>query len=224
MDKIIQVVEENHGYVSYKRNSDGSQSPYELNLTYIDAFLWKKDMNTEQVEINTINENPEATQVKRFLASQAIQMVLPGVPAVYIHSLLGSHNWTEGVKKTGRPRTINREKLNIDSVMAELEDKGSFRYQVFSGYSHLLRVRQSQSAFHPNAAFEIPDIHPGIFPIIRKAENQTIYALTNITSQPLEISLEKNGLPKGAVDLLTGKQFSGDKLKIESYEAVWLTL
>lgn len=39
--------------------------------------------------------------VERFLASQVIQLAVPGVPAVYLHSVLGSRNWNEGVAPAG---------------------------------------------------------------------------------------------------------------------------
>ena len=37
-DWLIGQVEEKGGMVSYKQNSDGSKSPYELNITYLDAL------------------------------------------------------------------------------------------------------------------------------------------------------------------------------------------
>ena len=89
IDGLAEIVKANDGQVSYKRNPDGSDSPYELNITYVDAILADKDSN----------------QAEKFLASQAIQYSLPGVPATYIHSLLGSRNWLEGVAQTGRART-----------------------------------------------------------------------------------------------------------------------
>ena len=87
------------GLVSYKRNPDGSQSAYELNIVYFDALNDPK-----------ANE-PPAQQIDRFLASQAILLSLPGVPGIYVHSLLGSRNWPEGVAQTGHNRTINRRKF-----------------------------------------------------------------------------------------------------------------
>jgi len=42
INRLIEIVKNNGGDVSYKKNSDGSESPYELNITYIDAMLNKK--------------------------------------------------------------------------------------------------------------------------------------------------------------------------------------
>ncbi len=76
LDALIDIVRSNGGQVSTKRNPDGSDSPYELNITYVDAILG----------------DGASGRVEKFMASQAVQYVLPGVPATYIHSLLGSRN------------------------------------------------------------------------------------------------------------------------------------
>ena len=38
VERLVKVVQEHGGYVSYRAQSDGSQSPYELNITYFDAI------------------------------------------------------------------------------------------------------------------------------------------------------------------------------------------
>jgi sucrose phosphorylase len=206
LEIMVEKVKQNNGRVSYKRNPDGSESPYELNITYVDAFK-KKDAH-----------GLDPLHAKRFLASQAIQMVFPGVPAVYIHSLLGARNWLEGVEQTGRARTINREKLDFDTVVEALRDEHSFRYRVFTGYTRLLKVRRCQPAFHPNASFEIPDVDPRVFLMIRRTKEQTIYAFSNVSAQHLGIGLEDRPL----TDLLTGKQLQNDTLELGPYDVVWL--
>ncbi len=210
IDSIIKIVKQNGGQVSYKNNPDGSKSPYELNITYIDA-LSKGEME------------PDDVLAKKFLASQAIQFALPGVPAVYIHSILGSRNWLEGVKKTQMNRTINREKLQVDKVLAELKNPDSFRAKVFFPYVNLIKVRRNQPAFHPNAPFEILDIDPKIFVIVRSCREQTIYALTNISSQPVRVRLTKEHLSLTMTDLLTGTEFDPEQCCIDPYRSVWLS-
>jgi sucrose phosphorylase len=203
---LIEVVNKNGGQVSYKSNPDGSDSPYELNITYVDAILADKD----------------SVRAERFLASQAIQYVLPGVPATYIHSLLGSRNWTEGVKQTGRARTINREKLPVDAVIRELRDPHSFRSQIFYPYLDLIRTRKKQPAFHPNAEFEILEMGPQVFAIRRSSDNQAITALTNISSSEASVSISKTGTAKTMIDLLSGATFAPGKIRLKPYQYVWL--
>jgi sucrose phosphorylase len=208
LERMAQHVNANNGSVSYKRNPDGSESPYELNITYVDAMA--------------PGAGKEHLHVPRFLASQAIQMVMPGVHAVYIHSLLGSRNWTQGVKQTRRARTINREKLDVDHILKELGDEASFRNKVFSGYSRLLKTRRAQPAFHPNAPFEIPDTPAGIFLVVRRAPGQTIYALTNVTPEVQTLALEELSIPPGCVDLLTAGAPAGKRLELAPYQVAWL--
>ena len=72
----------NGGLVSYKQNPDGSQSPYELNINYFDALS------------SPIRAEPQAKQVARFMAAQAIMLALKGMPGIYFHSLFGSRRRT----------------------------------------------------------------------------------------------------------------------------------
>jgi len=66
---------------------------------------------------------------QRFLATQAIQYALPGVPAMYIHSILGSRNWETGVRQTRRARTINRERMQVDQLLSQLNNPATLRSQ-----------------------------------------------------------------------------------------------
>ncbi len=207
LDKLIGVVKENGGQVSYKRNPDGSDSPYELNITYVDAILADAD----------------STRAERFLASQAVQYALPGVPATYIHSLLGSRNWLKGVQQTGRARTINREKLDVEEVLSELNDPNSFRSKIFFPYLNMIKVRKKQEAFHPNAGFEILDIDPKLFAIKRYSKNQTIYALTNISSEEVTVSLSGDDIPSQMEDLISGEKVNADSFRLKPYQFVWLS-
>ncbi|MGD2272254.1 MAG: alpha-amylase family glycosyl hydrolase [Desulfobacterales bacterium] len=207
IERLIDIVKANGGQVSYKRNPDGSESPYELNITYIDAILADNASN----------------RADKFLASQAIQYSLPGVPATYIHSLLGSRNWQEGVSQTGRARTINREKLTLEEVEAELDDPDSFRAAVFFPYLNLIKTRKKQAAFHPNARFEIMDIHPAVFAIKRQSNDQTVVALTNTSSKAANVSLKDFGESDPMTDVLTGAKFNLDSFDLKPYQYVWLS-
>jgi glycosidase len=207
LEALIEVVKSNGGQVSYKRNPDGSDSPYELNITYIDAIL----------------ADPTSSRADKFLASQAIQYVLPGVPATYIHSLLGSRNWTAGVKQTGRARTINRQKLEVEGVIKALGDPQSFRSQVFFPYINLIKTRRAQPAFHPNAAFEILNLDRRVFAIRRSCREQTIWAVTNISASEVGLSLTRAEACGQMTDLISGETFSTDSFLLEPFQYVWLT-
>lgn len=206
VERLIQTVRKNGGQVSYKQNPDGSRSPYELNITYVDALRRDDGMDAE-----------------RFLASQSIQAALPGVPGIYIHSLLGSRNWLEGVAQTGRARTINRQKLQVQSVMDELQNPESFRARVFYPYLHLLQTRRAQEAFHPNAAFEILRLDRRVVAIKRQSLHQCIFALANISSETATVSLVSQSGKDRLNELLTGRQVFTDRIDLAPYQTVWLS-
>ena len=206
IEKLIEIVKSNEGQVSYKRNPDGSDSPYELNITYVDAILGDKS----------------SLQAEKFLASQSIQYALPGVPATYIHSLLGSRNWVEGVRQTGRARTVNREKLQFEELISELNDPESFRARVFFPYLNLIKTRRQQSAFHPNAGFEILDTDSRIFGIKRFSQDQTIFALANISPKVVSTSLAASISSGQLTDLISGETIDAASLNLNPYQFVWL--
>lgn len=206
VERLIQTVRKNGGQVSYRQNPDGSRSPYELNITYVDAL--RRD---------------DGRDAERFLASQSIQAALPGVPGIYIHSLLGSRNWLEGVARTGRARTINRQKLKVQAVMDELQNPESFRSRVFHPYIHLLRVRRAQEAFHPNAAFEILRLDHRVVAIKRRSSHQCIFVLVNISSETVTVSLVAQRGMGRLTELLTGRQVSTDRIDLAPYQTMWLS-
>ena len=207
IEALIEVVTANGGQVSYKRNPDGTDSPYELNITYVDAIL--ADKNSDRAD--------------KFLASQAIQYVLPGVPATYIHSLLGSRNWVQGVRQTERARTINREKLVLPDMLAQLNDPASFRARVFHPYLKMIRTRRNQEAFDPKAGFEIMELDPKVFVIKRFSQNQTIYAVTNISGDQIPLALPGQDAPGTMTDLISGHRINPQSFTLDPYQYVWLT-
>ena len=115
MDRIqglIEKTEESGGRVGYKSNADGTKTAYELNISLFDLL---SDTGSEVGD--------GEISVKRFTASQAIALSLSGIPALYYHSIIGSRNYREGVKKTGSNRTINREKVYIENVTKDSKPK-----------------------------------------------------------------------------------------------------
>jgi sucrose phosphorylase len=207
IDALIDVVRANGGAVSTKQNPDGSQSPYELNITYVDAIL----------------AEPRSDNADKFIASQAIQYSLPGVPATYIHSLLGSRNWTAGVRQTGRARTINREKLDADQVINALHDPSSFPARVFSAYLKLIRLWKQQPAFHPGASFRILDVGSGVFAIRREGGGQVLDALTNVTAAPQTIDLGSLGMVPPVTDLVSDLCIQTTMWDLAPYQYAWIS-
>ncbi len=206
LKQIVDKVESSGGLVSYKTNSDGSHSPYELNITYVDAII---DHN-----------EPVAQQVARFLVSQAVMLSLAGVPAIYIHSLIGSHNDLEGVKQAGYARAINRRKVDVSEISGELDDLSSFRAQVFSGYSHMIQVRMQYAAFHPNGKQQARTLADGRVLILERTSpdhSEHVLCLFNIGAETETVETPF----ASSTDLLT--QENCEKLiTLAPYQTRWL--
>ena len=138
-DQLMQAALAHGGHVSYRATSDGSLSPYELNVTYFDLITSPSETAAEP-----------ATAVRRFLASQAIMLAMIGVPGIYLPSLVGGRNDAEGVIRTGQARSINRHKYDAADLLAELADPAALSARVLAGYRRLLAVRCAEPAFHPH--------------------------------------------------------------------------
>ncbi len=205
-------VEKNGGRVSYKTNPDGSRSPYELNIVYFDALRNPDGSDADR-----------SLDIQRFLASQAVQYALPGVPATYVHSVLGSRNWTAGVEKTGMARSVNREKLDAEKVGKELENPDSFRSRVFHPYLEMIGVRRRQPAFHPNADFRVLEADPRVFAFERRGGSQTILAITNLSSEKVEVRLSGFEENDKMVDLFTERETALKNLELAPCQFVWLS-
>jgi len=205
------------GYVSCKDNSDGSSSVYELNISYFDALS------------DPHGGEPLDLQVRRFLLSQAIMLSLAGVPGVYVHSLFGSRSWQEGVERTGRYRSINREKFRRQALERELADPSSLRHRVFYPYLRLIRARTAHPAFHPQGGQRVLELHPALFALLRTSPegNERVLCLHNVSAQSQSLSCTLPFERRGEVrDIISGETWeAGERLAltIEPYRALWLT-
>jgi glucosylglycerate phosphorylase len=206
---LAQRMKRNGGHISTRRRTDGTQSPYEFNITYFDAL---KDPGVAN----------DPFHVERFLASQAVALVLPGIPAVYIHSLLGSRNWAAGVQATGQARTINREKLSADTIALELANPQTVRARVFQAYRKMIRIRLHQPAFHPGADMRVHHLDDRVLTIHRFCQDQTLYALTNLSAERLTIALPIAEKDLFLTDLLSGGRFMAEAVSMSPYEVLWL--
>ena len=216
IDALVETTQAHGGLVSYKNNPDGTQSPYELNITYFDAIT-HPDITASEPE----------TAVQRFMVSQAIALTLIGVPGIYFHSLFGSRNDREGVKRTGHNRSINREKFHIDNLRSELNDTTSIRYQVFNHYHALLATRRQEAAFDPLGHQYILELSPHVFALERHSRDHRaqITALHNIQAEPVTVQIKAYGHAHWR-DLLTEETYTAanDQMTIvlAAYQVIWL--
>ncbi|MDG2125746.1 MAG: alpha-amylase family glycosyl hydrolase [Verrucomicrobiales bacterium] len=213
---LLELATRHGGQVSYKRNPDGSVTAYELNLTYFDA-----------VNDPGAGVAPEV-EVARFLVSQAVAMVLKGVPGIYIHSLLGSRNNHAGVAATGRARSINREQLSRGVLEAELRDERTVRARVLRGMRRMLAVRRGTRAFDPESDQQVLEMGAGVFAVLRRCHDtgERVLALHNVTSKRVKIDRRQVPVKGPLTDRLTGQLVwmgeLGEDVVLLPYQVAWL--
>ena len=190
IENLVEITERRGGLVSYKYNTNGTKSPYELNISYFNAL--------------SDEDEDEEIKIKKFINAYGIILVLQGVPGIYIHSILGSENYYDGVKATGQNRSINREKFDYERIREELKDRDSRRYRIYSSFIKLLDTRKNSRVFSPNSEQEILELDNRVIAISRKYQDEKLLAIHNIT--PGSVSLK--------IDI-------GD-LDLDPYEFVWL--
>ncbi|WP_449567124.1 sugar phosphorylase [Lelliottia nimipressuralis] len=202
---LVEKLQHEGALVNWKNNPDGSRSPYEINVTYLDA-LSRQDSSDDE-------------RIARFLLAHAVLLSFPGVPAIYIQSIIGSRNDYDNVERLGYNRAINRRKYHEGEIDNELECHSSLRYKIYTALKNMLSLRRQQKAFHPDstAFYDAPNQH--VLRIIRVADNgERIAALFNFNEHAQIIS---SGIHSG-VELLTGTPVNGDSVTLNPWQVMWI--
>jgi len=219
IDHIIQNAREHGAFVSYKSGKDGKDEPYELNCTWFSAINY--DSSDEDI----------AFQVKRFVASRSIAMVLRGVPAIYFHGLIGTRNDIDTVLVTKSKRDINRKVIKEQSLIKKSKDRDSKVSHIARQLGWIGDIRVRQQAFHPNGDQRILVISPDIFTVLRISpkRDQHILTMTNVTGRVsrIGISLAELGVDERHWYDLVGKRgwIAKDgslEVTLQPYDVVWL--
>jgi sucrose phosphorylase len=177
VDQLVALAEARGGFVSRKSNQDGTTTPYELNINYFDALFAGLGAESEQFAID------------RFLTAHAMMLAMPGLPAIFLHSLFGSRGDRAGAELSGIPRRINRERLVLADLEREVDDPGSRRSRVLTGLSQLLGQRRASPAFQPTAPAEVLALDPRVFALRRTSADGTREAicLHNVSGEALKV-------------------------------------
>lgn len=164
---------ERGGRVSMKRNADGSESPYELNIAWFDA-VGGRDLDQ---------------QIARHLATQTVMLSLQGVPAVYLHSLTATPNDVGAVARTGQARSINRHCWHAQELQSALSQPAQPAARVFPEYLRRLRIRGAHDAFDPAAPQAIHRLDDRVFAVERRGHGGPVLCLHNLSGDALAIPL-----------------------------------
>lgn len=202
---LVEKLQQEGALVNWKNNPDGTRSPYEINVTYLDAL--------------SSQDSPDDERIARFILAHAVLLSFPGVPAVYIQSILGSRNDYEGVERLGYNRAINRKKYTAGQVDLELNNKQSIRHKIYSRLSEFIAIRRGERAFHPDAQAMFESLDEQILKIFRVADNgERITALFNF-SHNVHTVYEK---VLSGVELLSGQAIDGTELTLNPWQVMWI--
>jgi len=202
---LVEKLQTEGALVNWKNNPDGTRSPYEINVTYLDAL--------------STRESHDSERIARFILAHAVLLSFPGVPAVYIQSILGSRNDYDGVERLGYNRAINREKYAADQIDCALEDKNSLRYQVYSALSQLIVLRRAEKAFHPDSEAYFSTSGKHVLKIVRVADcGEKITALFIFihNSQTVESDIHSGR------EFISGKHITDTTLILNPWQVLWI--
>lgn len=196
------------GNAGEKHNSDGTTSPYELNINYLSLFI----------------DGDEDLAINKFIVAHSILLCMPGVPGLYFHSLFGSVNDPQGVKRTGMFRSINREKPDVSVIRQELACAGHRRHTIFNALSAMLRMRKQVAAFHPKSGFKILNCSPKLFIIMRGTVDgdADIIAIHNVSTVTVKTAIPTDHWRRPRTDLLSGSRYEEPHITLEPLQVLWL--
>ena len=171
-----------------------------------------------------------ALQVKRYLASRSIALVLQGVPGLYAHGAIGSSNDHELVKSTKVKRDVNRAVINVQKLTEEAKDPGSKISRLARQWPKLNLTRTRERAFHPHGGQKVLRLGPQVFTVLRTSPegDEHILTVTNVADKKidLEISLSEIGVEATQwFDLVNEREYevTSGKLSVtlHRYDVVW---
>jgi len=216
---IVERARKKGAFVSNKTTEDGTEEPYEINTT------WWSALNPETEE-----ESLEL-QISRYLASQAIALVLRGVPGIYIHGALGTANDYGAAKASGVNRDLNRGIIDAREVEKALEDPASKLFLLSSRVREQILIRQREKSFHPRGAQKVLHLSPRVFVLLRTSPegDESILTITGVTGETvgLKVPLDKIGQNRCLYkDLLSGRKYQAVEdalqLALPPYGRIWL--
>ncbi len=216
IDQFVKTMDEFGGKISWRALDNGVNKPYEVNITLFDALSGTTDGKDEW-------------QIARFVCAHAIMLALEGIPALYIHSFLGTENDYEKVEATQHARSINRHHWQADLLEQHLEKPTNKHARVLKKLKKLIKIRKQQAAFHPNATQFTLHICDQVFAFWRQSmdRRQSIFCLNNISAETQHVSLTSINLVSTDHwrDLISGLDIISEQeeLVLKPYQTLWLT-
>ena len=216
INTLVETMQQFGGRISWRAVDEGKSKPYEINISLFDA-------------LQGTQAGPDQWGLQRFICAHAIMLALEGVPALYIHSLVGTRNDYQRVENAGHSRAINRHQWDYSELEARLSDADSSESQVFTGLEKLLDIRRQQSAFHPNATQFTLHLGSQLFGFWRQSidRQQSIFCVSNISNSVQSLNLSDINLidNENWTDLIS--QLSCNQrmqsIEMQPYQTLWIT-
>ena len=216
LEQLVTTLESFGGLISRRQSGEEESRAYEVNIALFDALS------------GTVKGTDELG-LERFICAHAIMLGLEGVPAFYLHSLLGTQNDVERVRHTGHNRAINRHQWQLSDLAAALDDSWSSHQRVLAALQKLIELRKQQLAFHPNATQFTLNLGDPLFGFWRQSTDrrQSIFCVYNVSDQPQMLSIQSLNLiaTQDWYDLVSGQKFddSMSQTCLAPYQSVWIS-
>ncbi len=214
VSELLEMMRKRGGYVSMRATSEGRDRPYELNISYFDAFA-------------DLGDDVDPWCIPRYMLSQTLPLAFRGIPAVYFNALGATPNDPLGVERTGMTRSINRRKWDGSELERLIDLPLTDAGQVFPEYIRRLRLRRGIRAFHPDAPQQVLQMPEGLFALQRTSLDgaQKVHAIHNITGSLKTLDIRQLGEPGGRwFDALHQivPDIDEQELRLRPYQVIWL--
>lgn len=218
IELIIDRARANGALVSMKTVEGGGQEPYEINST------WWSVLNPPES-----GEDPEL-QVARYAASRSVNLVLKGVPGIYLHGALGTENDWCTCRETGHARDLNRATVKVDEVFRQASRPQSRLGRLTALLVPMQVARVTQRAFHPRGGQRVLALDWRVLAVLRTSPEETerVLCLTSVVPEARRIRVGEGLLGGGDAwrDILGGGRHrvrDGELvLELAPYQVAWL--
>ncbi len=187
------------GQIQYRSADDGAKVPYELCITFFDM-------------LTPIAQRDKPVSILRFMLTQYFAMALKGVPGIYFHNLLASSSWQKGYEKSGRGRSLNRQKLT-NNTLNQLMSSDDKSKQVFAKMKKALSLYHKLDDLGPHSQQQIITASEQVIAIKR---GNNFIGYFNFSDKEQKILLDK-----AMKDLLTGQNHE-KALTLSPWQSAWL--
>lgn len=200
LNRLVHCVTAFGGCLTQRRQADGSLSPYEANISLFDL-------------LRGTTAGEDQWQVERFLVSQSVMMAFAGVPALYYNTVLAAPNDVDGLRETGRNRSINRKKWTVEEVGRRLDDPDGVGARVLRSLKTMLEARRARPAFHPESKQACLALDDRAFALLRTdpETGQRVLCVFNLSNADIEFSV--HGLPLSGATALSAVFKQGEVVR-----------